>query len=376
MVGSVGTEAELLLLMARQDPSAHALARAAELASQDVDLDWARFLSLAVQHRVARLAGWHAASLRAAAAPAETGTAALALLHDTYIAGAARSSEVKAELTRILTACAGLHVAIRKGAHLAFHVYRQPGVRPMDDFDLLVSREHAADVVAALSGLGYREGQPRPDGGIEPLSRRQRIFWRLHGSDLPTLSRAADGPFVPGFSVDISVELALPGKGFRVPVAEFLDRARPSSIGGAPCLVLAPEDAAVDLCLHLYKNSTSLRFMALGKHRRLLKYVDIGELVASLAGAFEWQAVLDRAEAMGIAGPVYYALAHLEELFPGTVPAPALDNLAGTLNDPAAFLQQYGQWDLAEPLSWQLPFAARFFDSAADSELPQSRSLV
>lgn len=376
-MGLVIPEAELLLLLARQDVNDGQLARAAEIVEQESSVvDWARFIDLAVQHRVASLVGWHSRQLVESGPNRDVASSAIALLHDAYLAGISRSGPIKSELARILGACAGLRVAVRKGGHLAFHVYREPGLRPMADFDLLVTRETALSVSASLKDLGYGEGQLTNDGQIRPFTRRQRVFWRLHGSDLPKLSRRADDPFVRSFTVDINVELALPGKGPQVPVGEFLDRAVQGMVGDSPCLLLAPEDTVIDLCLHLYKNSTVLRFMMLGKHHRLLKYVDIAEFLGQAPTEFSWETLMARVEALRLAEPMYFALAHLEMLFPTSVPHEVLADLCSKISEPAKLLQAYGQWDLLEPRSWHAPFLQRFFDPSVDDELPPSRSLI
>jgi hypothetical protein len=376
-MGLVTPEAELLLLLARQDLDDAQLARAAELTRRAPPaVDWARFIGLAVQHRVGSLVGSHSRQLLERGRKPDIGTSAITLLHDAYLAGISRSGSIKCELTRILRACTGLRVAVRKGGHLAFHMYREPALRPMADFDLLVTRETAPSVVAALNDLGYGEGQLATDGRIRPFTRRQRVFWQLHGSDLPKLSRRGDGPFIRAFSVDINVELVLPGKGLQVPVSEFLDRAVQSSIGDSPCLLLAPEDTVIDLSLSLYKNSTVLRYMAFGKHRRLLKYVDIAEFLGQSHIGFSWEILMARVGDLGITEPMYFALAHLEMLFPASVPHDVLDDLRRRIAEPAKLLQAYGQWDFPEPQSWRAPFLQWFFDCSAEADLSPSRSLV
>lgn len=370
-------EVELLLLLARQSLDDAQRVRVAQLTGEgSAAVDWARFIDLAVQHRVAPLAGWHSLQLLRHGRRSDVSGSALFLLQEAYLAGVSRSGPVKRELARIVEACGGLSMAVRKGGHLAFHIYREPGLRPMGDFDVLVTREEAPAVAAALCDLGYLEGELAADDQIRPFTRRQRVFWHMHGSDLPRLSRRAGSPFIPAFCVDINVELTLPGKGPRVPVDEFLARAVPGSIGGTPCSILAPEDTLIDLSLNLYKSSTILRFMAGGKHRRLLKYVDLAEFLSHVGPGFRWQVVAERVKALGVGAAVYYALAHLDMLFPGSVPVEVLADLGGSVAEPAAFLQAYGQWDLAEPRIWQVPFLEWFFDPAADAELPPSRSLV
>lgn len=376
-MSQVRPEVELLILLARQDLDDVQFTRANELTwPESPVIDWGEFLDLAVQHRVAQLAGSHSRRLLDSGSIRGNATSALLLLQDAYIAGIERSKLIRAELTRVLEACAGSHVAIRKGAHLAFHTYREPGMRPMDDFDLLVTKETVPTVITSLNSIGYVEGELDDDSEIQPFTRKQQLFWQLHGSDLPKLARRSDSRYVKGFSVDINVELALPGKGLQVPVGEFLDRGLLSRIDQSPCLVLTPEDTVIDLSLHLHKNSTVLRFMAFGKHRALYKYVDLAEFLKQADSKFDWQILMHRVQELGITKPVYFALANLEALFSQSVPEDVLADIRNRVDDPEGFLQTYGQWDLPEPRQWQVPFLQRFFNPGDDAELPQSRSLI
>lgn len=133
----------------------------------------------------------------------------------------------------------------------------------------------------------------------------------------------------------------------------------------------------LDLCANIYKNSTALRFMNVEpKHRRLIRYVDVLEYLSAHADVFSWEVLLDRVIGYDLPGPVYFALAHLDLLFPGRVPEPVLDTLRDFCPDPGSFLRQYGQWDLPTPREWAAPFGERFFRRDDDRDIPPSRSLV
>lgn len=59
---------------------------------------------------------------------------------------------------------AGLQAMVIKGAALAIAYYRDPGVRPMEDVDVLVRTERAADAIDALRSLGWRHPElARPE---------------------------------------------------------------------------------------------------------------------------------------------------------------------------------------------------------------------
>jgi Uncharacterised nucleotidyltransferase len=176
--------------------------------------------------------------------------------------------------------------------------------------------------------------------------------------------------------LDVSVCLLLPGKGLEVPTDELLERATAVEVNGLLTHFLAPEDVLLDLCTHLYKNSTVLRFMRRGKHRRLIKYVDLMEYLAKHRENFSWDAFMDRVSRYGVQQQVFYALAHAELLFPGEVPLEVLAALRASCADPERFLREYAQWDLPEPLSWAEAFGERFFSRIPDRSLPPTRSLV
>lgn len=376
-MAELSAESELLLLLSRQHVTDPQMARVRAIISQDAPrLDWGHFAVQAARHRVAPLVGWHLWRLLTTERVAGIDSPVVLLLYSAFRDTQRANELMLAEVRAISDAAAeqGITVLMRKGGHLAFAVYQEPGTRPMGDLDVLVTREEATTLVKALEGLGYVEGNPtRVD--IVPLSKRERAFWRLYGSDLPKMNKF--GEFHrPIVSVDINVSLALPGKGYDVPVGAVLAHADRHRYGDASFLVPSVEDAVIDLSAHIYKTSTTLRFMNRGKHRQLLKYVDIAEVVRRAGPDLSWDLLLERVDEYAVAGPVYYGLAHLRMLFPDAVPADALTALRQRCPEPERLLSEYGQWDLPEPRAWQQDFLTRFFDPDADRDLPASKSLV
>ncbi|MGX7674500.1 nucleotidyltransferase domain-containing protein [Plantactinospora sp. DSM 117369] len=378
-MAAISAESELLLLLSRQHVTDPQIARLREILGQDEPvLDWGRIAGQAAQHRVAALVGWHGWRLLTREAMAGLDAAVVSLLYSAY-RDTRRSNELMLDEIQAISdaaAAQGITVLMRKGGHLAFAVYQEPGMRPMGDLDVLVTRAQAPALVEVLERLGYAEGNPT-ETGIVPLSKRDRAFWRLYGSDLPKLNKLTGQIDRPIISVDVNVSLALPGKGYDVPVSAVLANARRHRYGDASFLVPSPEDAVIDLSAHIYKTSTTLRFMNRGsKHRRLIKYVDIAELVRSAGQDFSWDLFRKRVDEYAVAGPVFYGLAHLQMLFPGVIPPDVLAALRQQCPEPERLLTEYGQWDLPQPRVWQQDFLTRFFDPATDRDLPASKSLV
>jgi hypothetical protein len=342
-------------------------------------VDWPHFIDQVEHHRLSPLIHWKVHRLLDAGVRIRVDPTAMRILAAARIVTTRANDLLAAELARIAAMLKDFdaRVIFRKGAHLAHRVYPEPGLRPMNDLDLLVPADAVGKVATLLTESGFREGTPADGGPIRALDRRQRLFWSLYGSDLPKLHRSTGDPCLPTVSIDVSTALMLPGKEYQVPTADVLRRAVAEElVEGQRTMVLAPEDVVLDLCLHLFKNSTVLGFMRSGKHRRLIKYVDLVMYLRSMTGVFSWEVLLDRAFRYGVERPVYYALASLDRLLPDEVPPAALGRLRSACPDPERFLQAYGQWDLPAPLAWSTPLAERIFDRAGDRSLPPARTLL
>lgn len=377
---SLPASTRLILLLARHDVDGDAVAALIPARGAPAEpVDWAHFIDQVEHHRLSPLLHRKVLELLDLGAPIRVDPTAMRVLAAARAVTTRANDLLAVELELLATILADLdqQVVFRKGAHLAYRAYPEPGVRPMNDVDLLVPSDAAGDVVARLVGCGYREGTPMDGGVIRPLGRRQRLFWSLYGSDLPKLNRGTGDLCLPTICIDVSTALMLPGKEYQVSTADVLSRAVDGElVAGQRTMVLAPEDVVLDLSLHLFKNSTVLGFMRSGKHRRLVKYVDIVMYLRRVDGAFSWPVLLERAGRYGVERPLYYALANLDSLLPDEVPAPVLDRLRSACPDPERFLQEYGQWDLPTPATWSRPLPERMFDRTTDLSLPPARSLL
>ncbi|MDF3290291.1 nucleotidyltransferase domain-containing protein [Streptomyces silvisoli] len=371
-------EGKLLIALSRQllDRTSEDTARML-LADGTASIDWPHFLDQAIQHRVAPLVSSSLDRLAAEDRPLRVDRGMGSTLRAFYLFHLERNRAAMAELYEILDAAevASLDIVLRKGAHLAQEVYMNSGLRPIGDLDLLVPGEQASTLVALLEDRGYQQGVLE-GREVRRLSRREALFWRLYGSDVPKLNKLTDNPYLPVIDIDVNISLVLPGKSGEVPVSDLMERSVVREVGGRPQRFLSPVDCALDLCLHIYKNSTALRFMNLRKHRRLLKYVDVVEYLRTRGGKFPWGNFVERAREYCIVLPVFYALAHVELLFPGEIPPEVLTEFGRSCADVDTFLNQYGQWDGPEPLIWTRPFGQRFFSRQADEAIPHSKSLV
>ncbi|MFE9287974.1 nucleotidyltransferase domain-containing protein [Streptomyces olivaceus] len=365
---------QLLLMLARRTPDPAAADEATELIRSGVDWDF--FMSQARRHKVAGLVFANLQRLGLLELDQYLYSNA-DMFRALYLYHRTRNQALQDEAVAVLARLQGEvpDVALRKGLYLAQHVYRDLGLRPMADMDLLMVRADTKRAVGILEDLGYQMGDTTSDSRrVIPLPREKMAFWRLHVNNLPPVFRLTSEPTVLEFIVDISVGLFLPGSEFSVPTEEVLTRAVPVALGSIDALAPAPEDLVMDLCAHLYKEATTLRYLHRLKHQRLIQYCDLREVLLAHGDAAFWRKFSDRVAAYSIRPVAYFALAHLEKLYPGTIPGHILEELGYGVR--LGFLDEFGALDLPKPGKWGADFFDRTFARDTAVDLPKSGSIV
>lgn len=193
------------------------------------------------------------------------------------------ANQVKAQvLAEILTACqaAGIDSLVLKGAALAHLVYPEPGLRPMRDVDILVSKSQVRQAQSILAELGFEAPLPPPG---QPLLSKHLVATRR----------------VEGLSISVEVHHNLYAKG--TPATE-LERLRPAalpfSLAGMTAYALGYEDMLDHLHQHMM-----LIFFPL----RLIWVADLVGLAERFAAQIDWLRVNRR---------VFNALALFHHLSP------------------------------------------------------------
>jgi hypothetical protein len=285
---------------------------------------------------------------------------------------AMRNETVLRELSLILRELAehGIPVVVRKGPVLMQEVYGQTRSRLMNDLDLMVDPADLDRTCGLLADLGYAQGKPTANRrALRPLTRTEAIYAKLKVPNV-NLKRPTSERFVTYFNLDICLNHFLPDSGYSLPAGRLAERARPIRLFGSPALAFTPEEMLIDLSVHLYKEATTLQYIAIGKDLCLSKFLDIAEYVRS-GPAVDWAAFLDRCRGYGIEQPVYYGLHFTDVLYPEVLPPDVLDALRP---DDPGFLHRFGDADKVAG-EWRGDFLTRMFDGSRSSEV-HSRALV
>jgi hypothetical protein len=325
-----------------------------KLIEREKELDWSFITTQLYRHRLMGL-GWRllAGPWREAGGSLPRG---YALYETWYRATVHKNDLMRRELERLAApvAGAGVGLILRRGPALIGGVYDDLGVRPMSDIDLLVRPEDGERFIEVLSSLGYVDGDLSPDkSGIIPRAAR--------GGDLPRLLRLTGDTMLPVMIVDPSNEFSSPAAERSVDIDEILKNARlgqDQSVGQA--MVMSPHHMILDLCGHVYEESTILSRVRRGRFQRILQYVDI--LAAVNRCLSNWDVLLAACENSGFAASVYYALGNAQRLFTnGPVPDLVLQDLALMARAPEGFLDQYGAAELLTPERWPMAITERMF---------------
>ena len=276
-----------------------------------------------------------------------------------YLGNRVRTGSMLHELDRLLVHLRDreIPVIVRKGPVLIEVVYGDPGVRRMNDIDLLIGKDDVPRIKDALIEFGYEQGTTTANRRrIEPYRREVKAAWNLWVDNLLPFIRITSDPHVRYHTVDICRNLFQPKAGYSVPTDELFGRAVPFRVSAGTGLRLSAEDFLIDLCAHLYKESTTLAYIEQGADLQLSKFLDIAEYCQR--SAFDADVFLATVSRHGLAEPVYFSLRLTSKVYPGAIPAALLAALR-----PAdeTFLDVYGQSE-GQPHRWQADFLTRLFD--------------
>jgi hypothetical protein len=193
-------------------------------------------------------------------------------------------------------AAQGICPGVFKGAALAYTIYPTPGCRPMGDIDLWVTHTEMPAAIKVLTALGYRlhEKTERPhaltqstDGEVQmrptqPGQHLVELHWGVFAGEWLARTTAID-------------RAGVRSRLMRTPLT-----------GGREVLLLAPEDALIQLAVHLGINHQ----MSLHALRSL---VDITLLAQQRP--IDWDVVVTRARTWRVATVVGLALTLADTCF-------------------------------------------------------------
>ena len=215
----------------------------------------------------------------------------IARLRRIYNGIIARSIFFYNELRRILENFKqeGIETAVLKGAALAETVYRDMGLRPFSDVDLLIHRDDLEKAKRKMAEMGYVL-----DENVTPQKYNEKF-----GCDLYYVGR-----IILEIHWDIARKIGS-DKYTRIDIKRLWERMIPAKVAGVDTLVLSPEDTLLHLCVHLQRH----------RYNRLIWLCDICEIIRQ--NEIDWKYVLETAEKYRTRKYMYYGLLFTKKIIGG-----------------------------------------------------------
>lgn len=279
---------KLLVLCSRLNLDHRASAQVEELLRQQ-PVDWDEFFSEAVDEGVICLVNRHLQNY-----PEYVPASVRKRMQDQYFLLLARNLRIYQKLRPVFEAVYGfgLDAAVIKGLRLAEKTYRNVGLRPFVDIDLMVRLEDWSKIADILKSQGF-------SGDFAALKKIQESGQSLYWTFRPALSKD---------DMEMELHFNFPGLLTEFGMEDDLWRnTLMRSAEGIEFKILSDEYELCMLCLHAAQHSFS----------RLIWMTDIAELASG--GTLNWQKVLEICRHEKIQAPVYYGLYLVNVLWPGTI---------------------------------------------------------
>lgn len=304
---NLSSEDKLLLYCSRLNISEDTKLKVNEILSED--LDWSYVLEFSARQGISPLLYWN---LRKISNDKNIPSEAIKDLQKMYYSNLARNILLFNELSKILTAFkkTGIDVIVLKGASLAEEIYKNIGLRPMGDIDLLIKEEDLQKAKTELAKLMY--------SSYACPTNVHETFQTIIASALTFIRQ--DGKI----SIDVHWDIQPPHSPYKVDVNKLWKNAKPTKIAGIETLTLAPEDLLQHLCLHVDKH---IHISSKLSANPLRDYCDIAEVTSHFKTTFNWEYFLQNSKSCKIEQPIFEGLSIAKKYFGALIPENFLNEL-------------------------------------------------
>lgn len=212
-------------------------------------------------------------------------------------------------LNGILVQC-GYKYAMLKGSYLC-GCYPQ-GFRTSNDIDLLVLPEDVTGIGNVLLNAGFHQGSIR-NGKFAPATRKEIIESRMmRGETVPYIKQVCL-PKMQFLEVDINFSLDYKPGNTQI-VRGMLENMSTETVAGVEIPTLNEGDFFVHLCSHLYKEATTLPWVAMNRDMTLYKYCDIYMLLNDI-DKDKTERLFERARILGMEKICAFSVLQTASLF-------------------------------------------------------------
>jgi len=233
-------------------------------------------------------------------------------LREIYFNTAASNIILLDGLGKVLKAFADeeIPVMVLKGAALLETVYRDIGLRPMADIDLLIKKEDLGRIDESLKRLGYSSPYNWSDYMDISTNLYLNTISYIRGQDTIPIH------LHPHWHI-INTTVPTYTYGAKIEMDRFWLEAREAMIAGVSSLTMAPHHLLMHLSEHILRHS----------YDRSILFCDIFEVINNYKDEIDWGSLIDDAVEFNLKKPVYYALYFTSKFLGAEIPKNVLAEL-------------------------------------------------
>jgi hypothetical protein len=310
---SLSSEEKLLLYCSRLSISEDIKCKIEGILSND--LDWDYTLECSIKQGISPLFYWNLKKINNGKdVPSEV----MKNLEKIYYSNLARNMLLYDELSKILTAFkkADIDTIVLKGAFLAEEIYKNIGLRPMSDIDLLVKEEDVQKAKKELLKLKY-------SANVYTTKTHEK-FQTILSEELPFTHQNKNS------YVEIHWDIQPHNTPYMIDINKFWNNTKSVEIAGIEALTFASEDLLQHLCLHLDKH---INYSGAPPAKPLRDYCDIAEVTNYYKDTINWNYLIQSSKNYGIEEPIFQGLFIAKEYFGALIPENIIRELEPVKSD-------------------------------------------
>jgi len=275
-----------------------------QLKNMDKD-QWRELADLAVEHRVVPVL--YQRLTASGVAEGDNNREAFRRLK-TYSRQVAKYNlQYMGELQKLLEQCnhRKIPVILLKGIYLAGQIYENPGLREMNDLDILCKKEDLHEVYRILESMGYRSINPVQMENVDNVTEQEHHLAPMIKDEVAAF--------------EIHWNITRPDNHYSINPDKLWERAQEMSFACETAFSLSAEDLLLHLCVHTsyqHKFSFGLR-----------PFLDLAEVIKQKNSRIDWDLFIKRARNFKWERGVYLALIIARNFTGAAVPDKVLKEL-------------------------------------------------
>lgn len=295
------------------------------------------------------------------------------VIQDSYRQTWCRNQQLFGQLAQTLSTLerAGIRTMVLKGVALSLLHYRDVGVRPMSDVDVLVPAQSASEAIVCLRTAGW-SSKLTPLEGFQSQGLLSSLGWTPQPRGASQFSRCFMGvrhghSFEKAKRMHLDLHWRVSERVFDAGADEdFWRRAVPLEVAGVPTLAMDATDQLVHVIVH------GVRWNILPPLRWI---ADAAAILGNRQVAIDWTRLVALARKRGAELPLQLGLDYLKRLLALDIPGPTLEALRTSSVSLAARLDLHlrtRQPGLLLGLSELVYLAQRYRAMAGAPEYPEA----